>query len=100
MSKRTIIIYLILFLSFIITRGVGQFSFVHVSDIHVSNVVSLVNNCDTGGHIFSQMLANISDLNPKPDFVVASGDISNIGNSGDGMYTTLTQYLFPYPLTN
>jgi 3',5'-cyclic AMP phosphodiesterase CpdA len=37
-------------------------------------------------------------MNPKPAFVLATGDISNIGNSSavsGGMYTALTQHLYP-----
>jgi 3',5'-cyclic AMP phosphodiesterase CpdA len=78
----------------------GQFSFVHLSDIHVSDGVSLTNECDTNGVIFSQMLATINNLDPKPAFVVASGDISNMGSGGDGMYSNLTQYLFPFSIIN
>jgi 3',5'-cyclic AMP phosphodiesterase CpdA len=79
----------------------GQFSFVHLSDIHVSDGVSLTNDCDTNGVIFAQMLATINNLDPKPVFVVASGDISNMGSGGgDGMYSNLTQYLFPSSLIN
>jgi len=70
----------------------GQFSFVHISDIHVSNESPLVGNIDSNGIIFSQMLAAINALNPKPAFVVASGDISNAGSIGDGWYPMLTQY--------
>jgi 3',5'-cyclic-AMP phosphodiesterase len=80
-------------------HGCGQFSFVHISDIHVSTETPLVGSIDSNGIIFSQMLATINALNPKPAFVVASGDISNEGSNGDGMYPMLTQYLFPSPIS-
>ena len=44
-----------------------------------------------------------SILYPKPSFILASGDISNIGNNSsvsDGMYSALTQYLYPKSLVN
>ncbi|HNW69923.1 MAG TPA: metallophosphoesterase [Bacteroidales bacterium] len=95
------IIYFLLPLFLLQTsRLSGQFSFVHISDIHVSNEAPLVGNIDSNGIIFSQMLSNIYALNPKPAFVVASGDLSNEGSNGDGMYPLLTQYLFPSPISN
>ena len=77
-----------------------MFNFVHISDLHVSNVASVQNNPDIDGVVFKQMLDKINSLTPKPAFVVASGDISNVGSYGDGMYDVLTQYLFPHALIN
>jgi 3',5'-cyclic AMP phosphodiesterase CpdA len=39
-------------------------------------------------------------MSPKPAFVVATGDISNVGNSNPPMYSVLTQFLFPTSLNN
>lgn len=98
--SRKIIYYLLPLFLLQANHGSGQFSFVHISDIHVSTEKPLVGNVDSNGIIFSQMLTTINGLNPKPAFVVASGDISNEGSNGDGMYPMLTQYLFPSPITN
>ncbi len=98
-SKR-IIFYLFPLFSLLTGTTQGQFSFVHISDIHVSNETPLVGSIDSNGIIFSQMISTINNLNPKPAFVVASGDISNAGSVGDGTYPLLTQYLFPSQLTN
>lgn len=59
----------------------------------------LIGAIDSNGVIFSQMLSTINALDPKPAFVVASGDISNAGSIGDGKYPMLTQYLFPSQLS-
>jgi len=98
--SKKIIYYLLPLFLLKANYGSGQFSFVHISDIHVSNETPLIGNVDSNGIIFSQMLAAINGLNPKPAFVVASGDISNEGSNGDGMYPLLTQYLFPAPISN
>jgi len=97
--SRKIIYYLLPLFLLQATHGSGQFSFVHISDIHVSTDKPLVGNVDSNGIIFSQMLDAINGLNPQPAFVVATGDISNEGSNGDGMYPLLTQYLFPSPIS-
>jgi 3',5'-cyclic-AMP phosphodiesterase len=99
-TLKRIVVYFYLPLTLIFTQSVAQFTFVHISDLHISNGPSEVNNSDTSGLIFSQMLSTINNLDPKPAFVVASGDISNVGSSGDGMYSIMTQYLFPSQITN
>jgi 3',5'-cyclic AMP phosphodiesterase CpdA len=93
--------YLILICLLIINTSFAQFSFVHLTDLHVSDGDSYVNNSDINGVVFSQMLATIRHLEPKPAFVVVSGDVSNIGNGlNNGMYSVLTQFLFPSPISN
>lgn len=93
--------YLIIISLLVINTSFAQFRFVHISDVHISDGDSYVNNSDIGGQVFSQMITTIRNLDPKPAFVVVSGDVSNIGNGlNDGMYAVLTQYLFPNPLTN
>jgi 3',5'-cyclic AMP phosphodiesterase CpdA len=77
----------------------AQFSFVHISDMHVSAVPGP--NSDTNAQYFRCAIQEFAGLDPKPRFVVASGDISDIGNQQpDGMYPTITQYLFPPSLIN
>ncbi len=79
------------------------FTFVHVSDLHVSTVTSSVNQCDLNGVEAKCYLHTFNNMNPKPAFILATGDISNIGNSSavsGGMYTALTQYLYPQNLLN
>ncbi|MEI7500848.1 MAG: metallophosphoesterase [Bacteroidota bacterium] len=77
----------------------AQFSFVHMSDLHISNIP--FQNSDTNAHYFRSAIKEFAGLNPKPHFVVVSGDVSNVGNEApDGMYPTITRYLFPPTLTN
>ncbi|MHB8259846.1 MAG: metallophosphoesterase [Bacteroidia bacterium] len=78
----------------------AQFTFVHISDLHVASVPSLVNSCDLNGVMAQCYLQKFNTLIPKPNFVIATGDISNVGNSFPVMYSVLTQYLFPPTLTN
>ena len=79
------------------------FTFIHISDLHVSTVSSSVNACDLNGEEAKCYLQQFKEMNPKPAFVLATGDISNIGNSSanpDGMYSALTQFLHPSSLLN
>ncbi|MCX6246706.1 MAG: metallophosphoesterase [Bacteroidetes bacterium] len=77
----------------------AQFTFVAVSDLHISDTIA--ENSDVNAQYFRCAMKEFEALQPKPAFVVVSGDISNVGNIGpDGMYTTLTQYLFPPVQTN
>jgi len=79
----------------------AQFSFVHITDLHVSDANSFVNGCDLDGELAHCYLQEFANLDPKPSFVVATGDVSNVGdNSSEGMYSALTQYLYPGPLLN
>ncbi len=92
----TLLIYSFVVLNII---GVhGQFTFVHLTDLHVCDNTLLGNtgNYDMNGAMFSCCLKQFNSLNPKPAFLVVSGDISNVGELGtDGMYSALTQYLYP-----
>ncbi len=45
-------------------------------------------------------MKEFAQINPKPAFVLATGDISNVGNSNPGMYNVLTQFLFPSAVVN
>lgn len=99
-TLKRIVLNFYLPLTLIFTQSVAQLTFVHISDLHVSTGTSYVNNSDINGVVLSQMLSTINGLSPKPAFVVASGDISNVGNAGDGMYSVLTQFLYPSNVTN
>ena len=81
----------------------APFTFVHITDLHVSTALSTVNACDLNGAAAKCYLHTFNNLSPKPAFILATGDISNIGNSSSvsgGMYSALTQYLFPKSLIN
>jgi len=85
-----------LFFGFSPLHSIAQNTFVHISDLHVSDAVSYVNDCDNGAVMFQCYIKKFTELNPKPAFIVASGDITNLGNcSPYGMYPMLTQYLYP-----
>lgn len=73
------------------------FTFVHISDVHISDGWGgNIGNYDEDGEQFACNLRQFKLLNPKPAFVVVSGDVSNIGSkSPDGMYTAVTDHLFP-----
>jgi hypothetical protein len=77
----------------------AQFTFVDMSDLHISNIP--FQNSDTNAQYFRSAIREFASLSPKPAFVVVSGDVSNVGNEPpDGMYPTITRYLFPPTLTN
>lgn len=77
----------------------AQFSFVHLSDMHVSNIPAA--NSDTNAQYFQCAIKEFAGLHPKPSFVLVTGDVSDIGNMPIlGMYPTITQYLFPRSLPN
>jgi 3',5'-cyclic AMP phosphodiesterase CpdA len=80
----------------------SSFTFIHLSDLHVSTVPSSVNQCDLNGAKAGCYLQTFATMDPKPAFILGTGDISNIGNSTavpGGMYSALTQYLYPRGLT-
>jgi len=78
----------------------AQFSFIHITDLHIADGLS-AGTYDLNGVKFKQMLDAINNMNTKPAFVIATGDISHAGEYGtDGMYPSLTQYLYPTTLTN
>jgi 3',5'-cyclic AMP phosphodiesterase CpdA len=102
---RKSILPLLLTLGFLISLHLSAqqapFTFVHISDLHVSTVTSAVNACDLNGEEAKCYLQTFNALNPKPAFILATGDISNIGASTavtGGMYSALTQYLYPKSL--
>ncbi len=77
----------------------AQFSFVHLSDMHVSNIPAA--DSDTNAQYFQCAIKEFANLIPKPSFVLVTGDISDIGNMQIlGMYPTITQHLSPPSLTN
>lgn len=77
----------------------AQFSFIHISDMHVSSTPSA--NSDTNGQYFQCAIKEFASLSPKPAFVIATGDISQVGNEQpNGMYPAITQHLFPPLITN
>jgi 3',5'-cyclic AMP phosphodiesterase CpdA len=97
--KKLILLFVVIFITTL--SSFAQFTFIHITDTHVSNTLSLVNSYDTNAQRFQCYIQEFANLSPKPAFVIASGDISNIGNqSPDGMYPTMTQYLFPPTQTN
>ena len=78
----------------------AQFTFAHISDIHVAdgNPEGYFGGYDMNGAQFNCTIKHLRNLYPRPAFVVASGDISNVGGiPPDGMYTALTRHLFPRP---
>lgn len=80
----------------------APFTFIHITDLHVSTVTSAVNQCDLNGAEAQCYLHTFNNMSPKPAFLLATGDISNIGNSSavsGGMYSALTQYLYPHHLS-
>ncbi len=93
------VLFIILFLCPL--RTFAQFTFVHITDLHVSDASSYVNSVDNNAEKFQCYIKEFAELTPRPAFIVASGDISNIGNVGPyGMYPMLTQYLFPGLILN
>lgn len=77
----------------------AQFTFIHISDMHISNIP--FEESDTNAQYFRCYAKEFANLNPKPAFIAVSGDVSNVGNQPpDGMYPTVTQYMFPPTLTN
>ncbi len=86
-------------ISLLALNSFAQFTFIHLSDMHISNIP--FGESDTNAQYYQCYSQEFVALNPKPAFVVVSGDISNVGNeTPDGMYPTVTQYLFPPTLTN
>ena len=102
--KKTYLLTVILFsYTCSLIAQTSSFTFIHISDLHVSTVTSSVNTCDLNGVMAQCYLKQFSSMNPKPAFILATGDISNIGNSSSvsgGMYSALTQYLYPSTLIN
>ncbi len=95
--KKKILLFAALCIS--VLSSLAQFNFIHISDIHASNFP--FEESDTNAQYFQCAIKEFAKLNPKPTFVVVSGDVSNVGNLPiNGMYPTVTQYLFPPSQTN
>ena len=78
----------------------AQFNFVHITDLHVADSYC-AGSYDLDGEMFVQLRDELNNVNPKPAFIVATGDISHVGDSGnDGMYYAFTQHLYPDSLIN
>ncbi|MCX6303777.1 MAG: metallophosphoesterase [Bacteroidetes bacterium] len=95
--KKLILLFAAIFTAPLISPA--QFTFVAVSDLHVSDTIDP--DSDFNAQYFRCAMQEFDTLHPKPSFVTASGDISDVGNRApEGMYPTLTRYLFPPTLTN
>ena len=103
MKTRKVVFPFLLFFLFYNQLVFSQFTFVHITDLHVCDHTTFGNtgNYDMDGAMLECCLKQFRSLDPKPAFVVVSGDISNIGMIGstDGMYGALTRHLFPAPIT-
>jgi predicted MPP superfamily phosphohydrolase len=96
MKKQFLLLAAVCFTSF---SSLAQFTFVDISDMHVSNIP--FQNSDTNAQYFQCYIEEFANLTPKPAFVIVSGDISNVGNqTPDGIYPLVTQYLYPPSQTN
>ncbi len=78
---------------------IAQFSFVQITDLHIADGKYNLYHHDNNGVMFQKVLNAVNGTIPKPAFVVATGDISNIGEGGistgsEGMYEALTKHLF------
>jgi len=92
-------IFLSAIISMLTLSSFAQFTFIHLSDMHVSDIP--FEDCDTNAQYFRCYSREFTGLIPKPAFVAVSGDVSNVGNqTPDGMYPVITRYLFPPSLTN
>ena len=101
MRKGFLLTFVANLFAFSIAAQTAPFTFIHISDLHVSTVTSSVNSCDVNGVEAQCYLKEFGAMTPKPAFILATGDISNIGNSSSvpgGMYSALTQYLYPSAL--
>jgi 3',5'-cyclic AMP phosphodiesterase CpdA len=88
-----------LILAFTAPGSFAQFTFVDLSDLHITDIPTPAS--DTNAQYFQCYIKEFANLIPKPAFVAVSGDIGDIGSMApDGMYPTLTQYLFPPSQTN
>ncbi len=92
----------LIILFFLIAQNnlIAQFTFVHITDLHVADSYC-AGSYDLDGEMFVQLRDELNNLNPKPVFIVATGDISHVGDSdNDGMYYAFTQHLYPDSLVN
>jgi 3',5'-cyclic AMP phosphodiesterase CpdA len=77
----------------------GQFTFIQITDLHVADGSFNIYHHDNNGVKFQQVLNAANSLKPIPAFIVATGDISNVGEGGtmtgsEGMYNAITRHLF------
>ncbi|HOY31032.1 MAG TPA: metallophosphoesterase [Bacteroidales bacterium] len=97
--KKRFLPHLFLLFVFVISNRCAysqSFTFVHISDMHISDGSGNIGNYDDDGEQFLCNARQFKLLNPKPAFIVVSGDVSNIGSkSPNGMYPALTQHLYP-----
>jgi 3',5'-cyclic AMP phosphodiesterase CpdA len=98
-------ILLLLSMSIFPVISFAQFTFAHITDLHVADGMFNVGSYDLNGVEFQIVLNNLNNLNTPLAFVAASGDISNMGSAGtvsgtEGMYGALTGHLFANQLTN
>jgi len=79
--------------------SIAQFSFVQITDLHVADGRLNAYHHDNNGVMFQKVLNAAKELTPKPAFVIATGDISNVGEGGsctgsEGMYNAITSHLY------
>ncbi len=60
--------------------------FVHITDLHITA---------ENDHDWPAKVSKIANLNPKPAFVVATGDLVDWGYNGESNYDALLQPLYP-----
>jgi len=98
--KKQLFLSIAYILCFTFVIKAQNFTFVHITDLHVADSYC-AGDYDFNGEMFLQLRDKINNLDPKPAFVISSGDISHVGNSGnDGMYAAFTQYLYPDSVVN
>ncbi|MCD4793288.1 MAG: metallophosphoesterase [Bacteroidales bacterium] len=72
-----------------------DFFFVHITDLHIKDGSFGIGTGDINGNAFKKIMDEINSWTDKPAFVIASGDISDVGCwSDDGMYPAMTQWLY------
>ena len=95
-QKQLLLFVFLLHFSFV---TFAQFSFVHISDLHISTTP--IPNSDVNAAAFQCYMKEFVSLSPTPLFILVSGDISNMGNmEPDGMYPSITKYLYPPAIIN
>ena len=73
-----------------------KFYFIHITDMHVSTIPYFTELFDYNANKANCYFNYFFNLNTKPAFIVASGDISNFGHlHPTGMYHILTNILYP-----
>lgn len=96
MKKLLVIISaLVLFNS--VSLAHDPYYFIHITDPHIADSWC-PGSYDRDGEVFAELINVFRKLDPKPDFIIASGDISHEGaKSPDGMYPQgLTRHLYQH----